>query len=56
MNSGIKHEVVIIKATQACDLLEEAFSETSAQHIVNRLQNLLRKHSLEIVAKGINAQ
>ncbi len=52
-----KHEVSLIKAGQACDLLEEALEESpSRRHVFNRLQSLLRKYSVELVSKGLNAQ
>lgn len=52
-----KHEVALIKAGQACDLLEEALNEApNRRHIFNRLQNLLRKYSVELTPKGFNAQ
>lgn len=52
-----KHEVALIKAGQACDLLEEAINEAPARcHVFNRLQNLLRKYSVELTPKGPNAQ
>ena len=48
-------EVALIKAGQACDLLEEAINEApSRRHVLNRLQNLLRKYSVELVSKGAN--
>jgi hypothetical protein len=58
MNKALlKHEVALIKTGKACELLEEALQEeTSTKYVINQLQNLLRKHSLEIVVKGINAQ
>lgn len=52
-----KHEVALIKAGQACNLLEEALNETpNRRHIFNRLQNLLRKYSVELTPKGLDAQ
>lgn len=52
-----KHEVALIKAGQACDLLEEAINEApNRRHVFNRLQNLLRKYSVELMPKGPHAQ
>lgn len=48
----LKHEVAVIKAGQACALLEEAL-EDAPRNVIARLQNILRKHSYEIVTKGI---
>lgn len=61
MSKGLlDHEVALIKAGQACDLLEEALNGApNRRHIFNRLQNLLRKYSVQLVpnsSTGFNAQ
>lgn len=59
-NKLAQHEIALIKAGQACDLLEEAINEApSRRHVFNRLQNLLRKYSVRLVpnsSTGFNAQ
>lgn len=53
----LKHEVALIKAKQACDMLEEALTEApkSRRIVLNCLRNMLRKHSAELVTKGSDA-
>jgi hypothetical protein len=57
MTPALKQEVALVKAGQACRLLEEALNEApNRRHVFHRLQSLLSKYSVEITPADADAQ